>query len=1145
MPDEVKNLIFTAKYDNSGFTQGVAENIADLQALTTQQQKLQTACDQTQAALDEVTQAMKTNDATIQHLDKEAANFAKTEQALKEQGQQLAAEREKLTAQLGVQQTALKGVKTAAEAAAAAFKGIADTTAKNPIKPIFDAKAVLAAAQNLKAGVQGTLKGFDFSGFEELQAKLVAAKDEFKQLEIVIGEAKKQLATLDPNTQEWQDLNNVVKAGEQVLENYNEAQEETGQKSLSLRSQIQALRNELTRLEEAGLENTEVYRQTELEAARLTDQYGDMQNRIRILASDTKNLDLAMSAVNFAAAGFQTVTGAMELFGFSSEAAAEAQRRLLAIMSLVQGLTQIQNMLLKENTLITLGADRASKLFAATQKILALAFGEATVSTTAFRAALLSTGIGAIVVALGFLISKMMEFSSSTDDATDSTQRLTQALDDQKEALDNNLAALDHANKLRIEHIKQQGGTEAEIYQANSDLVKDKINALQDELDTLFNQHNFFTGIIGDDATIKKRNEQLDKINERIKTVSKQLSDALNEQELDAEQEKTRIAEKGRADRKKLDEAAAAAAKKLKEQQDRENEAAAQLQVKIHAELLRKSLSDEAKEIADEQDKFEEQQAILIKGNQSTAELEKLHAKTVLDIHDKFRRERVKQEKELQEQIEEIQAQASAARIENIKDRFAQEIAAVNNEAKNKAGELQKSQTAALDAALSAKTSGAITESQYADAVAAINATFDRLFEQLNVKTKLSLQKIGAEAFQAFLDGIQESGKVVQERISEQASKEVSAAAQLYITGVINYKQFQEKLTQISKDETKKRLEQQKLELEQQLAAITLRINLGSSTPEEKAGLLEQSQAIRTQIAQTQAEIDKGEADQVKSSEDKAKQKRDIWIQSYSQIADAVVTFLHQIDAAEQQRLERQISFQKQRVEFAKQIADKGNAEYLEQEQKRLDELQRQQEEHANKQIAIDAALTASKAALAVVSAVADSGSPYTAIIAVASVIAALGAAISFVQSFKAPVPTFYEGTEYATGKDKGRDKIPAMINEGERVVPTDRNKDYFQTLSAIHHRQIPPSVLNNFVAKYSFDKMPVHDYGRLRNATEFYQTSTLADSHKLSLINDNLEKLNETFENHQDDISISMDEHGFSLSLIKTMKRIKLLKRT
>lgn len=62
------------------------------------------------------------------------------------------------------------------------------------------------------------------------------------------------------------------------------------------------------------------------------------------------------------------------------------------------------------------------------------------------------------------------------------------------------------------------------------------------------------------------------------------------------------------------------------------------------------------------------------------------------------------------------------------------------------------------------------------------------------------------------------------------------------------------------------------------------------------------------------------------------------------------------------------------------------------------------------------------------------------------------------------PIPKFKRGTLNVTGGNGGEDDVLAYLNRGEAVIPTDRNRDYNKTISAIFSRSVSAQDLNNFV---------------------------------------------------------------------------------
>ena len=128
--------------------------------------------------------------------------------------------------------------------------------------------------------------------------------------------------------------------------NYNLAGE-------SMRSVLMQGKNALNQMEMAGKKNTAEYKQMADQLAVLQDQFDDTNAMIKHMSSDTWALDASLQAISVGTGGFAVATGAMELFGGESKEVAEAQKKLQAVIAMVNGVTAIQNALQKQSALVT------------------------------------------------------------------------------------------------------------------------------------------------------------------------------------------------------------------------------------------------------------------------------------------------------------------------------------------------------------------------------------------------------------------------------------------------------------------------------------------------------------------------------------------------------------------------------------------------------------------------------------------------------------------------------------------------------------------------------------------------------------------------------------------------------------------------
>ncbi len=987
-----------------------------------------------------------------------------------------------------------------------------------PIAPTVDLaqmNAVTAKLNKFKDSFKGKLSlALDTTPLDILTKKIIEAKSSggFKDIASIVDTLSEKLIELEPGTAAFEDLSKAVAAGNTVLKEYNtllnQATKETEDNSTqtkSLKTRIKEYREELTRLEDAGQEETEHYRQTQLAAAKLTDQYGDMQQQIRILASDTKNLDFALGVIQAVGAGFQAVAGGLELFGVSSKDAEAAQTKLLAIMSLVQGVQQLQNLLLKESVIRTVGADLASKAYAATQRVLAITLGATAAASKTLQAALIATGVGALVVGLGFLIAKIIELNKATDLAVKKQEEFARSIAISGDRIEVAYLKIDHANDLRLESLKQQGASEAAIYESNQKAIRDKIVANNEEISLL--QGKALQTALQTDEEGKKNSEEIAKQIDKLKFDSIKFQLDL---EKNAAAEETRIVKKRIEDNKLY----------AKEQND------------INKELL----NDRQRQILDLRFGYEQQKADQQRAFQDTTKLTQKYQVDKRELQKKFDKEDVEERKRIINDLEKADIDAATKRIENIQNEFQRRQQEIKNNARKEREDLQESQTVFLDKLSDDLREGIITPQIYAESVAQLNAIYDRLFEEVNAKIINETSKLNADIFQRVISDLQRTLSFAATNISTVATAEIVKLSEAYVAGTVNYAKYQKELTRILDAESKLRLNATKEELEQAISLLSGRIH-GKVSAEEKKALEEQRNELLGQLSATNRELASINADNQKKQEDLEKAAFQRKLDSWQAFAKTVVSILNSVADADQRNLDRSIAYQEKRVAYAQQIAENGNAEYLELEQKRLDELQRRREAAAEKQIAINNALVASEALVAVISAIAaNAGTGFGVFAVLPAIFGAIAAGYSFVSSLNpSPISQFYEGTRFVDGPG-GRDQVPAMLTRGEGVMPVEQNQKYSGALDAIYNQSIPAEAFNRFAAAYPNMDIPMVNYDRLGTAMDIVVATSLSKN------NETLERIATLLEDQEPvKIDSKMDAEGFSLAVTKYNRKSRL----
>lgn len=174
-------------------------------------------------------------------------------------------------------------------------------------------------------------------------------------------------------------------------------------------SSLKALREELKRVKDemAGLEEgSDAFLQAAKKGGELKHQIDEINQSIRGASADFGDMLGNITNVGAGITGaFQAAKGAMELMGVESENVTKAIKDMQSIMAMTQGLDAI---------------DQAIKSF----KKLSTIIGISSKSLSTFKKALIGTGLGALVVVLGSIISNWDEFTKSIGLSTKQLEKL-------------------------------------------------------------------------------------------------------------------------------------------------------------------------------------------------------------------------------------------------------------------------------------------------------------------------------------------------------------------------------------------------------------------------------------------------------------------------------------------------------------------------------------------------------------------------------------------------------------------------------------------------------------------------------------------------------------------------------------------------
>jgi len=170
-------------------------------------------------------------------------------------------------------------------------------------------------------------------------------------------------------------------------------------------------------------------------AAALTDELGDLNQRVRLLSSDFVGMDTALAGIETGAAAFQGVQSAIALTGVENEKLIESMQKLQAVQGVVNAIMIIRRNLNKDEIL-------GIQLSAAAEKIRTFVLGTSTTQTIALttaqkalRVALLATGAGIVLAGIAALYLAYEKWSTQQKKVAENNKLLAEQAKEQRESI--------------------------------------------------------------------------------------------------------------------------------------------------------------------------------------------------------------------------------------------------------------------------------------------------------------------------------------------------------------------------------------------------------------------------------------------------------------------------------------------------------------------------------------------------------------------------------------------------------------------------------------------------------------------------------------------------------------------------------------
>lgn len=334
--------------------------------------------------------------------------------------------------------------------------------------------------ENAQAALDKTGK-IDTKGFQAIQSAIDTTATDTKGL----IKTFKEVATA--STKMGKTVEDAFGAGIQdaldeagvSMDEFSAALKKANTPAISLKKELERLRDSMAKMKAEGKDTGKEFDALRQRAGKLSDAIADANAEIKNAGSDTRGLDNVVGSISALAGGYAAVQGAAALFGDENEDLQKTLVKVNGAMALATGLQQVYTAVQKEGALAKLADSVATGAQTAATRLYTFVMGGATVATKVFRAALIATGIGAVLVLLGSLISAMSRYGDETKEAKEAQDQLRASVELMNESLDFQISRLKRLSNERIAQLEAEGKSSGIILKERLKLIDDEIELLK------------------------------------------------------------------------------------------------------------------------------------------------------------------------------------------------------------------------------------------------------------------------------------------------------------------------------------------------------------------------------------------------------------------------------------------------------------------------------------------------------------------------------------------------------------------------------------------------------------------------------------------------------------------------------------------
>ena len=415
---------------------------------------------------------------------------------------------------------------------------------------------------------------------DELSKNFKTSKAELKALQDQIKSGNLNTEQLAQAKKKANELKDEIKKLNDEIKNTPKPPDGLEKSFKSAKAELKDLQNQIL----SGKLSGEQLAQATKRAAELKDNIGDTSNAIKMLASDTRSIDLVVEGARGLVAGFTLAKSATALFGDENKELEKSLVKVQASMAVLTSVQEIANIVTTKGGIATTVYGYALKGLEVIQKTFAVSSAAAWAIATA--------GITLVITGVVALIAYMSDFIGKSEDGVKKFEEYTKRIDKSFEAKEK-------AQERYLNRIKAEGKTEKEINDAAQVFARnrrDELNRQAAELERRLQRNKEVLKYDKDDQKTKelvgKLQDELNKKKAKAFETETELIDLQREaKELvtkTSEEQKKAADEKKKKDteeKKRLDDLAKQKALAWLEEQKRSQEAAKQIEENRNLQL--------------------------------------------------------------------------------------------------------------------------------------------------------------------------------------------------------------------------------------------------------------------------------------------------------------------------------------------------------------------------------------------------------------------------------------------------------------------------------------------------------------------------------------------------------------------------------